>query len=173
MQTNKCQEIEKLLINSSFESTDPETQTRILEHLKTCANCRKSELILQSIQQVMELELLSSSINPEPGLKQSLLEVMKSKKKRKKKIILSIREFLNIRIPLYQPLAAALLIIFILMFFGRNDQQSHSEEIIIAVIDTNAIQMNISYPFDLIENQHVGRNIQEDSVLSGFTHSSM
>ena len=109
MKNNDCKEIERLLIYSNFESISPEIQSNVIQHVQTCDNCRKSELILQAIGKVMKLEYTTSSLEPNPEIKQSLLREMINN--RKPNPFSKIGDFLNIRIPLYQPLAAALVIL--------------------------------------------------------------
>ncbi len=77
---------------------------------------------------------------------------------------------------MYQILAGSAAVILFIYFFSsdkKNFDKIQSEKSMIVSIDSNVINMNVSYPIDFLENQKIGRNIKEDSVLASFIYSTM
>lgn len=171
-----CKEIEDLLVRSSFDTLDKNRQRIITEHLEQCLECQRSQLIISKIKSVADLNFSYQTIQPNPEIRKSLLKNIRSKNDQNEKVFDQIMNFFNKKIPVYQILAATAAVIIMLFIFNpRNDNFNFmpENELIIASVDSNAINMNIIYQINIFENQNFGRNIQEDSVLARFITPSM
>jgi len=123
-----------------------------------------------------------SSLRPDPMTRQSLINRMDRLKPNKYRFfnllwqrLLSMLEY---RIPVYQGLigvACCLLIFVVIHSFSRSSQpQSGSFKYYSQMIaDTTFSQINVIKNLQIIEQQKIGKNVSEDTLLTRFIVSSM
>lgn len=171
-----CNEVEKILFQSSLDELNKEQKSQIVNHIKSCEQCRVSQKILNNISQSMLNELNESQIRPNTAMLESLKNKMANPKESRNSTFYYIKSFLEFRIPVYQ-VVTVLLIIGVFSFFLNNNSQNvgtfNNNISFIASIDSNKISMSLQNSMELIDGYKKGKSIVEDSVLSNFIQSAM
>jgi hypothetical protein len=171
-----CNTVEKILFQNSINELNKFEKDQILQHIESCDNCRASEKLIKSFSQLLQAELVNSKLNPNPVIKESLLNRLISQSVFNNSILEFVRNFFKLRIPLYQVITALILIGAFTFFFNQkgNRLDSLSNNVaIIAAIDSNAISMSFQNSIEWIDNHNKGKSILEDSVLASFIQSAM
>jgi hypothetical protein len=172
----ECNSVEQILFQSTFNELNEKEKSDILQHIKTCETCKSSEKLLNIFKQSLHHELVESQLNPNPEIKESIIKKLKSEQERQNLFVDFVRNFFEVKVPLYQVITV-LILIGVFAFFLNN--KSHTLESfknnvsIIAAIDSNKISMNFQNSLELIDSYNKGKSIIEDSVLSSFIQSSM
>ncbi|MBN1684735.1 MAG: hypothetical protein JW855_04815 [Gammaproteobacteria bacterium] len=176
----KCDTVEDLLIKQSIEILSADENSLLENHLKTCVHCQEYQNQLVSIQSSMTIDQ-KSQLKPDPAIHQLLKQRMNAFKPIKHRTVDSpwqrFRNILEYRIPVYQGLiglACSILIFVAINYFSlSNHQQTRSSEYSINMADTTFYQINVINNLQIIEQQKIGRNVKEDSLLTRFIVSSM
>lgn len=171
-----CNSVEQILFETSINALTEMEQSQILSHIKSCENCKSSEKLLNSLDQLLRAELVDSKVNPNPHIKKSLINRLKSKNESKNPIVDIIRNFFDLRIPLYQVITVLLLIGAFSIFINKKSKslESFNNNVsIIAAVDSNTISMSFQNSIEWIDNHNKGKSILEDSVLASFIQSAM
>jgi len=175
----KCDAVEELLIKQSIEKLSADENSLLQNHLKTCVHCQKYQNQLAFIQTSMSVSQ-KSQLKPNPAIRQSLLNRMKVLKPKKHGTVDSLwQKLLNLleyRIPVYQGLiglACSLLIFVVIHHFSFSNQHlPASPQYELRMSDTTFYQMNVIKNLQIIEQQKIGKNVREDSLLTRFIVSS-
>jgi len=175
-----CSNIESLLIKGKLEEITNIEQKMIRNHIEVCEKCRNYESVLINISDTMKIDK-RSTIKSSPAIKKNILHKMKSIYNNEYKSyktnwnkLWSVFEY---RIPIYQ--ALSIMVVVFLVLFGLNyinvtniDKSTqrnvlkHSEKLSSSYADT-------SDSLQRFNDQNIGRNIQEDSLLIRFVVTSM
>ena len=176
----KCEDIEKLLIKQEIENLSREERNLIQQHVQTCINCQDYQTQLASIENSMEINQ-SSLLQPDPAIRQKLInrfEVLKAKKHRFINIIWqSLLSMLEYRIPVYQGLigVASFILIFVVIHSSSFSFRHQADRLNYTpmMADTTFSEINVIKNLQIIEHQKIGKNVNEDSLLTRFIVSSM
>lgn len=179
-QTVKCDAVEELLIKQNFESLSEDKNTLLQNHLKNCKHCQDYQNQLASLPSSITISE-KSLLKPDPAIRQSLLNRMKALKPKKHRVFDSLWQkmlsILDYRIPVYQGLiglACSLLIFVVIHYFSfSNQHQPGSPQYELSMADTTFYQINVIKNLQIIEQQKIGKNVREDSLLTRFIVSSM
>ncbi len=179
-QTIKCEDIEELLIRQNFERLSENENSFLQNHLKICNRCRSYQNQLAYMQTSMPISQ-KSPLKPDPVIRQALINRMNALKPKKYHIFDSfwkwILNILEYRIPVYQGLigiACGLLIFVTINHFSfSNRPQSGSSQYHQIMADTTFYQINVIKNLQIIEQQKIGKNVSEDTLLTRFIVSSM
>ena len=171
-----CSSVENILFQSSIDELNKDALDQIVNHINSCEKCQSSQRLLNYFKQLMEVELSENRIIPNPVILESLKSKLSISSEKQNSFFGFIREFFELKIPVYQ-VVTALLIIGAFSFFINNRNQSidsfNNHVSIIAAIDSNKISMSFKNSLELIDNYKKGKSIVEDSVLSNFIQSAM
>jgi len=176
----RCEDIEGLLIRQNFEDLTGNEKSLLQEHVKTCNQCRNYQHHLMNFQNSMAISK-KSQLRPDPVIRQTLMDRMNALKPKNYRIVDSLwQRLLNIleyRIPVYQGLIgiACCLLIFVGINYFSFSNQPHSESLQYTkmMADTTFYQINVIENLQIIEQQKIGKNISEDTLLTRFIVSSM
>ena len=176
----KCDAVEELLIKQGIEKLSVEEDNLLQNHLKNCVNCREFQNQLVSIQSTMKIDQ-QSQLKPDPAIHRILMKRMNAAKQVKLRRVDSawqrLMNLLEYRIPVYQGLiglACSLLIFVAINYFSfSSQQQSVRPDYHVNKADTSFYQVNVIKNLQIIEQQKIGRNVKEDSLLTRFIVSSM
>ena len=171
-----CSFVENILFQSSTDELNKNEIDQIIKHINACENCQSSQRLLNNFKQTMKVELSENKINPNPAILESLKRNFNFKSEKKNSFFGFIKDFFELKIPVYQ-IVTALLIIGAFSLFLNNRNQSidslNNNVSIIAAIDSNTISISFQNSLELIDSYKKGKSIVEDSVLSNFIQSSM
>lgn len=177
--TNRCGDIEELLIKQKSEILSEKEIALLQNHLKTCKHCQSYQTRLAYIQASMPISK-NSPLKPDPAIRQSLINRMKALKPQKYWGIDSLRQkiltVLEYRIPVYQGLiglACSWLIFVAIQYFSFLQSRSVSSEYYRMMSDAKYYQINVIQNLQIIEQQKIGKTVREDSLLTRFVVSSM
>ena len=176
----KCADVEQLLIKQSFEQMNKEQIHSMEKHLTSCTNCRQYQRILFNLQNSVKLSP-KKKLQPDPSIRRNVIKRMK-KVKAEQQIFLSrllqnIWKFLDYRIPVYQSIVGFVIILLVFIavnYFSvpkQSDFKNTTETVQTEEIQTN--QINILDNLQMIENQKIGKTVQEDTILTRFVVSVM
>jgi hypothetical protein len=179
-QTIKCDAVEELLIKQNFESLSENENAMLQNHLKNCKHCQNYQNQLVFIQKSMSVSQ-KSQLKPDPAIRQSLMDRMNAVKHKRHRIgdlfwqrLLNLLEY---RIPVYQGLiglACSLLIFVAIHYFSFSSHyQPNIPQYEMRMADTTFYQINVIKNLQIIEQQKIGKNVREDSLLTRFVVSSM
>lgn len=171
-----CSFIEKVLFNFYIDELSENERSQIRNHIKSCKNCRLSEMILNYFKQSLQVELTENQIVPNPAILESLKDKLKTLKDKQRPVLDYIKGFFGLRIPVYQVVTALIIIgafSFILNNRNQNIDSFTNDVSIIASIDSNKISMSFKNSMELIDSYKKGNSIVKDSVLSNFIQSAM
>jgi hypothetical protein len=179
-QKMKCEAVEELLIKQNFERLSEDENTLLQNHLKTCKHCQNYQNQFASLQSSIRIKE-KSPLKPDPGIRQILLNRMEALKPKKHQVFDSLwQKILNLleyRIPVYQGLiglACSFLIFLVIHYFSfSSQQQARSTQYELSTADTTFYQINVIKNLQIIEQQKIGKNVSEDSLLTRFIVSSM
>ncbi len=179
-QTMKCEAVEQLLIKQGIERLSADENSLLQNHLKTCIHCQEYQNQLVSIRSSITINQ-KSPLKPDPAIHQSLMNRMKTLKPNKQWFFDSFwQRLLNVleyRIPVYQGLiglACSLLIFVVINYFSFSSQhQAVTPQYEMRMADTTFYQLNVIKNLQIIEQQKIGKNVSEDSLLTRFIVSSM
>jgi hypothetical protein len=179
-QTMKCDAIEQLIIKQGIEKLSADENNILQSHLKSCVHCQDYQNQLVSLQSSIMISV-KSSLQPDPAILQNLMKRMNAFKSPKHRTVDSpwqkLLNILEYRIPVYQGLiglACSLLIFVAINYFSFSSQhKTGSSEYSINVADSSFYQINVIKNLQIIEQQKIGKNVREDSLLTRFIVSSM
>lgn len=176
----KCEEIEELLIRQNFEQLIEEEIYILQGHLKNCNRCQRYQEQLAMLNNSIIINR-NSPLTPNPVIRQNIIKWMKPLKPKKQGVLNRIWQhvcdFLDYRIPVYQGLIGIVcsLLIFITIsyfsFSNQNKTTSQKQSLIREEITFD--QINVIKNLQIIEEQKIGKNVSEDTVLTQFIVSSM
>jgi hypothetical protein len=177
---DKCNEMEALLIRQNIESLSAAENILLQQHLKTCIHCQNYRRQLTNLQSVMAISQ-TSRLKPDPSIREIVMKQMLKRKPETQGILNSfwqwISKILEYRIPVYQGLigvACGLLIVILIRYFPVSNQggMDHSQHQL-QIADTTVYQINVVKNLQIIEQQKIGKNVSEDSLLTRFIVSAM
>ncbi|UCE04558.1 MAG: hypothetical protein JSW07_13120 [bacterium] len=176
----RCEDIEELLIRQNFEDLTGNEKSLLQEHVKTCNQCRNYQHQLVNFQNSMTISQ-KSPLRPDPGIRQTVMDRMNALKPKKYRIFDSLWQrllhILEYRIPVYQGLigiACSLLFFVVINYFSFSNQpQSGSSQYHKMMADTTFHQINVIKNLQIIEQQKIGKNVSEDTLLTRFIFSTM
>ena len=180
MDTYNCKQIEELILKQTTE-TLTQGEFKIIEtHIANCLSCKTLTSTLSKMEASMEFQS-NKSLQPKPSIRENVIKKMAEKSRSKKQwyfnFINPIRSILEYRLPVYQA-GLAMLIIFFLLIYGFD----FSKTLIDKTDSNQIIAENVEYPYNNqymidnhpnLENQKVGMNAREDSILIKFIYTSM
>jgi len=178
--TIKCDTAEELLIKQGIERLSADENSLLQNHLKTCIHCQDYQNQLTSLQRLIPINE-KSPLKPDPAIRQSLLNRMKALKSSKHRTVDSpwqrLLNILEYRIPVYQgliALACSLLIFITINYFSfSSPHQPGTPQYETRMADTTFYQINVINNLQIIEQQKIGKNVSEDTLLTRFIVSSM
>ena len=175
---NKCDVIQPLIIKNHVDDITNEELIFVKEHLKSCKKCRHYESTLKNLHNSMQTGK-SQKLVPNPNIRQTLLSQLKPHKTTRLDIFgniwQNITRIFEYRIPVYQAvlgLTFAFLVFFTINQVNHLDSQIFSGDMSTTTVDsTNFI--NVTKTLEMAEQQKIGRNIYEDSLLTRFIVTDM
>ncbi len=176
----KCDNIEDLLIKQNIENLSAEESDLLHKHLKACKHCQSYQHELAYIQRSMLMDQ-KNPLKPDPAIRQIVTKQMLRRKPGQQGLLNSfwqwLLNFLDYRIPVYQGLfgiACGLFIFALIHYFPLPDQSvmKHSPYQL-QIADTTLYQINVIKNLQIIEQQKIGKNVSEDSVLTRFIVKAM
>lgn len=180
LNTINCNDIERVMISKNFDEITDDENITIKEHLKSCAHCRSYQYTLLNLQNTLQVKP-DHKLSPDPNIRRNIIKGMKSIQSQEPGIFSRswqyIRSILEYRIPVYQALSGAVLILLILfainqLYFSINWNRIINQEIILLEV-TIPDKISAIKNIDLIDQQKIGRNVKEDSLLARFIVPSM
>jgi len=179
-QKMKCDAVEELLIKQGIETLSADENRLLENHLKACVHCQEFQNRLVSIQSTMKIDQ-KKPLRPDPAIRRILMKRMNAAKLGKLRTVdlawQRIMNLLEYRIPVYQGLiglACSILIFVAINYFSfSNRHQSVDPVYRTTVADTVFYQINVINNLQIIEQQKVGKNASEDTLLTRFIVSSM
>jgi hypothetical protein len=179
-QTMKCDTVKQLIIKQGIETLSADENNILQSHLKTCVPCQDYHNQLVSLQSSIMISV-KSPLQPDPAIHPNLMKRMNAFKSPKHRAVDSpwqkLLNILEYRIPVYQGLiglACSLLIFVAINYFSFSSQhKTGSSEYSINVADSSCYQINVIKNLQIIEQQKIGKNVREDSLLTRFIVSSM
>lgn len=177
---SKCDEIEAILIRQQVESLINEENSLLQEHLKTCLHCQNYGRQLANLHSAMAIDQ-GSPLKPDPSIRQIVMNQMRKRKPEKQGILNSwwqgLSKILEYRIPVYQGLigvACGLLIVVLIRYFPLSNQPKlEPPPFQSQMADTTVYQINVIKNLQIIEDQKIGKNVMEDSLLTRFIVTAM
>lgn len=165
-----CSKIEDLIIEMKVGSIADREKIEIERHLNQCRKCSEFKKTLAAIENGLTIDD-NLKLNPHSQIRRNLLSYLNNSKKKTpvfNRFWTTTRGFLEIRIPVYQILSAA--IVLIVVFIGMEklstfDKLELGKEPILKLPKATFYQFNIVDDFRLINEQKIGRNFSEDSLL--------
>ncbi len=178
--SNGCNEIEELLIQQNLETLSAAEHRLLQQHLKTCTHCKHYTRQLANLQSSLNIDQ-HSPLKPDPSIRNSVIKKMLRRKLALAGILNSLWQWtskiLEYRIPVYQGLigvACGLLIFILIRYFPASNQsgmeRSHNQ---LPAADTTLYQINVIKNLQIIEQQKIGKNVKEDSLLTRFIVSAL
>ena len=180
MVTINCKQIEELILKQKTDIITQDEIKQIESHIANCSSCKTFYLTVSKIEANMEFDS-NAYLQPNPTIRENVIKNLKDrsifKKQRYLNLIDFVRSILDYRIPVYQAGLAVLIIIFLVTYgfdfskslIDKNSTKSPtSQKVEYPVSDEYMIE---TYP-DL-NNQKVGINVREDSILIEFIYTSM
>ncbi|MGB2768107.1 MAG: hypothetical protein WBC88_00070 [Candidatus Zixiibacteriota bacterium] len=175
----KCHEIEFLLIKKNFDELTSQESLLVEGHLESCDSCRSYQKTLSNLQDSMKVK--TEKLAPDPAIRESIIQRMEALKPERAGIAARgwhhIRDLLQHRIPVYQPLLGAVLVL--LIFVGAKQLSLPTEEKppdVQSLVQTEIVmpaQMSVIDNLEIIKTQKIGRSAGEDTTLARFIVSSM
>jgi hypothetical protein len=167
----ECSQIEKLILEMKSSKISDKQKKKIDHHLSHCRSCREFEKSLSAIVRGMAIED-DLKLEPDPRIQRNLLAYLHNSRKKRAsffhRIWFTVRDMLEIRIPVYQILSAVILLIFIFMGIQKLSTFHKAEltqESIPQLQEGIFNQFNVIDNLRLIDGQKIGRNFSEDSLL--------
>lgn len=175
-----CKQIEELILKQKTETMTHAEINQIELHIANCSSCKIFYLTVSKIEASMDFESIES-LQANPAIRENVIKNLKDrssfKKQRYFNLIELVRSILKYRIPVYQAGLAVLIIIFLVTYgfdfskslIDKNSSKSlASEKVEYPVSNEYLIETHLD-----LNNQKVGVNVREDSILIGFIYSSM
>lgn len=175
----KCDDVEFLLIKKNFDELTQQESLLLEEHLKSCDLCRSYEKTLSHLQDSMRVE--AEKLAPDPATRERIIRRMKALRPEPAGVVVRgwhyLRDLLQHRIPVYQPILGAVLVL--LIFVGAKQLTSPTVEkpaVDQSLLRTEAVmpaQMSVMDNLDIVKAQKIGRSAGEDTTLSRFIVTTM
>jgi hypothetical protein len=180
MVTYNCKQIEELILKQTTEMLAQNEIKIIKVHLENCSSCKAFQLTISKMETSMQVQS-DTSLQPDTAIRETVIKQMKELSASKiswlNDFVNAIRSILEYRIPVYQAGLAIFIVIFIVMFgFDFSNSLIDKNEV------SPVIAQNVEYPigneylienYPELENQKVGVNVREDSILIRFIYTSM
>ena len=174
-----CDAIEFLLIKKNFDELTRQESVLVEEHLKSCDSCRSYQKTLSSLQESMKVG--TNKLVPDPAIRENIIQRMKALRPERAGIAVRtwhhLRDLLQHRIPVYQPILGAVLVL--LIFVGAKQLTSPAVEkpaVDQSLLRTEAVmpaQMNVMGNLDIVKAQKIGQSAGEDTTLARFIVTTM
>lgn len=178
-QNMKCDEIEFLLIKKNFDELTRQESLLVEKHLKSCDSCQSYQKTLSNLQESMRIG--TEKLAPDPAIRESIIQRMEALRPERAGITArgwhNIRDLLQHRIPVYQPVLGAVLVL--LIFVGAKQLSLPVEEKPLDIqtpTRTEVVmptQISVMDNLEIVKAQKIGRSAGEDTTLARFIVSSM
>ena len=175
----KCDEIEFLLIKKSVDELTKQESLLLVKHLRGCDFCRSYEKALSNLQESMRVG--TERLAPDPAIRESIIQRMEALRPEQAGVVVRgwhhVRDLLQHRIPVYQPVLGAVLVL--LIFVGAKQLSLPTEEKppdVQSLVQTEIVmpaQLSVIDNLEIIRGQKIGRSAGEDTTLARFIVSSM
>ncbi len=166
-----CSQIQKLIIEMKADQIAEDIKIKIESHLSQCRSCQEFGKSLSAIENGLTIGD-DLKLKPAPQIRRNLLAYLHNSRKKRASLFYRMwstaRGVLEIRIPVYQILSAAVLLIFIFMGIQKLSTFHKSEltqESLPQLQEGLFNQFNVIDNLRLIDGQKIGRNFTEDSLL--------
>lgn len=175
-----CEKIEQLLIQNNIERLTENELYFINNHVTSCSNCQRYQNILENLHSSIEIKQ-NTELIPDPSISNYIIKRMKTQKPIK--IDLSgmiwdaLKKTLAYRIPVYQAVIGGVSIVLILFLINNIptilEQDFPYQQRYNQASTTIPSQTNVIDNLDIINQQKIGRNVQEDTLLTKFITTVM
>lgn len=176
---NDCLIIQNLLINKETDILSGSEQSHLIQHLEKCEDCRIYHENINQLSASMKLDE-SSILKPRNNTRQFLLSRIEQMNKRSslryQDILDKFKSLLGYRIPVYQAvLATAVIALFILILSQAYFKQTVPEpQMFFTGNDSIDITMpDVRVHLNFIDEDKMGRNLKEDSILARYIIRSL
>jgi hypothetical protein len=170
-----CADIEKLLIKNNDEELSKAEHLLLQQHLQNCDQCQNFQRILTNMQSAMQIN--KDRLIPDPSIRLNIIRQMKKKGDIFSVVWNYLKRALDYRIPVYQGLigiGTCLLIVVAAHYLPFGYQQDRIESLSDVQFKDVAInQINVLSELTIIEQQKIGINVNEDTLLTKFIVPSM
>ena len=175
----KCDEIERLLIKRGFDELTQQESLLLEDHLRSCDSCRCYQNALSNLQDSMRIG--TEKLAPDPAIRESIIRRMEALRPRQAGIAVRgwhhIRDLLQHRIPVYQPVLGAVLVLLIFTVVKHLSMPTEEEPLDVqTLVQTEIVmptQLSVIDNLEIIKAQKIGRSAGEDTTLARFIVSSM
>lgn len=180
MVTHNCKQIEELILKSINEELKQHELNTINKHIEDCPSCKAFKVSFVKIKKNMQIDA-DPSLQPNPIIRKTIINQMQQKsstrKNRLRNFLNTTRSIFEYRVPVYQAGLATIIIVFLITFgFDYIKPFEDKDKSTPVVIQNTGLPLNSEYIIENypdLENQKVGVNVREDSILIGFIYTSM
>jgi|GEM_PF-6881056 len=175
----KCHDIEFLLIKKNLDELTKQESLLLVKHLRGRDSCRSYEKALSNLQESMRVG--TEKLAPDPAIRESIIQRMEALRPKQVGIVArswhNIRDLLQHRIPVYQPVLGAVLVL--LIFVGAKQLSLPTEEEpsdVQTLVRTEFVmpaQLSVIDNLEIVKAQRIGLSAGEDTTLARFIVSSM
>ena len=175
-----CKQIEELILKQTTEILNKDEIKFIKKHIENCPSCKAFKISLTNIEKSMQIDT-DTILQPNPEIKETIMFRLQQNSALRKNwvsnFINTTRSIFEYRIPVYQAGLAMIIIVFLITFgldFSKSIQDKN--ELAPVYIQNAGIPLNSEYIIENypdLENQKVGVNVREDSILIGFISTSL
>ncbi|UCB52513.1 MAG: hypothetical protein JSV10_11160 [Candidatus Zixiibacteriota bacterium] len=175
----RCDDVERLLIKKNLDEITQQESLLLEEHLRGCVSCRSYQKALLSLQDSMRIG--TEKLAPDPVIRENIIQRMETLRPKRAGILVRgqhhVRDLLQHRIPVYQPLLVAVLVL--LIFVGAKQLSLPTVEEPVdaqSLLRTEVVmptQMGVIDDLGIIKAQKIGRSAGEDTTLARFIVSTM
>jgi len=174
----KCSDIRQILIKKNYEKLGENLICSLHEHLISCPDCQQFEHSLMNVQSAMKITSKDKML-PDPKIRTFLVNRLKKEKMEKQNIfsVVSHRiwKILDFRIPVYQGIIGFAIII--LIFLGLNNSQLWDSQPSVESFEYTPVeqlnQVNVINSLKFIQEQKIGKTVQEDTILTHLLYTVM
>ncbi|HEX9975564.1 MAG TPA: hypothetical protein VGD14_26165 [bacterium] len=175
-----CKQAEELLVRQVLEDLIENETQELNDHLKICVHCQSYRHQLINFQQSMNIEN-SRLLKPDPAIRQKIIQQMKSRQPKRVSFVQVIWQrllgMLQYRIPVYQGVLgmAISLLIFLAVNYFSISTKHHPIAFpeFRAMGEVAATQVNVINSLEILEQQKIGRSVNEDTLLTRFIVTTM
>ena len=172
----KCSDIENLLIKKNMDQITKAEKILLQQHLNSCQNCRNFASVVIKLLSSMRVDERSELL-PDPAIRQNIQKYMKTEKARTLvDFWRSIRCVLEYRITVYQGvlgIAVSVVLFLAVQNLSFNNSKPAEHQVEDKMEELAWDQFNVINDLQVIDQQKIGFNVAEDTILTQFIVTAM
>jgi len=169
-----CDAAQELLIKKDFDALAEKEAFALAEHLQQCGHCVAFQTDLAHINQFIRVSALEN-LAPDPAIREHARSKIKPQRQTAAgldEIWHSVREVLNVKIPVYQAVMGMAVVAAIFLAFDKLNARGDGEMAKRARMTKNENQIlapsTVMNHIAEIDSQKIGRTVADDSLLMKF-----